>query len=175
GQGLPDNLRALVGQQPLVDLGPVRGDALQVLLVVSEHDLLVCCQAAQALMSRRRSQPGSDPVRMLDAIDVFQQPQPRGLRHIRGVALNQLELSRDGPDEPRKLIDEPLPSLQVARRRTLYQLCDVGFPGSPLRYRRHCASAINKLPTPGEALRLSSRGSAGRGRTTSSRRNASRA
>jgi hypothetical protein len=99
-QGLADHLSALGGQQAFVDLRLMRGHALQGDAIVGKHDFLSRRQTAQALVPRRSRQPGTHPVRILDAIDVLKQAQPRRLDYIRRVALDQLEISGNSPDKP---------------------------------------------------------------------------
>jgi len=98
GHCVPDGLVALVGEKTFVDLGPVRHGTGEFDVIVTEHDSLTRRQAAQALVACRRRQPGADPIRILDAVDVLEQAQPRRLRDISGVAFHQLEVRGDRPD-----------------------------------------------------------------------------
>ena len=70
-------------------------------------------QAAQALVPRRGRQPGAHPVRVLDPVDVLQQPEPGRLEYVGRIALPQLEVAGDGPDEPRILVEQPLPRVVI--------------------------------------------------------------
>jgi hypothetical protein len=58
---------------------------------------------------------------------VLKQSQPRCLDHIGGVALHQLELYRDGPDQPGKLIDQALPRLMIPGGSAAHQARDARF------------------------------------------------
>ena len=128
GHRVADDLVTLAGQQALVDLGgaPARlFHFFNFALVVAEHDPLVRRQAAEALIPRGRREPGAHAIGVLDSIDVLEQAQPCGLGDVSGVALRQLEFCGNGPDEPRKLIDEALPRLHITSGRMSYQQRDV--------------------------------------------------
>ena len=137
GQRVPDGLVALVGEKTLVDLGPVGHGTAEFDVVVTEHDPLTRRQAAQALVACRRRQPGADAIRVLDAVNVLEQAQPRRLRDIGGVAFHQLEVRSDRPDEPRELIDQAFPCLPIPVGGTPDQLCDVGRTEILPHHRRH--------------------------------------
>jgi len=83
----------------------VRYGAIEFEVIVAKNHPLPRRQAAQALISCRRRQPGAHAIRVLDAVDVLEQPEPRGLCDVSGVALRQLEIHRNGPDEPGVLVD----------------------------------------------------------------------
>ena len=80
---------------------------------MGQDDPLARRQAAQALVPRRRGQPGADPIRILDAVDVLEQAEPGGLGDIGSVAVEQLELGGNGPDEPGVLVNQALPGPPV--------------------------------------------------------------
>jgi hypothetical protein len=81
----------------------------------------------------RGRQPGAHPGRVIQPVDVLQQPQPGGLRHIGRVALDQLEVAGHRPDEPRVLIHQALPRPPVAVRGPPDQRRDVGAEGPLVR------------------------------------------
>jgi hypothetical protein len=122
GHGLANLLRALLQQQPFVDLRRFRGRALQHVFVLGQDHPLAVGQAAQALVPGRGSQPRADPVRFLDLVNVLQQPQPRHLGDIGGVALHQLEIPGNGPDQPRVLIDQAFPGPALTGRGALDEI-----------------------------------------------------
>ena len=150
-QGLADHLGTLGGQQAFVDLRLMRGHALQGDAVVGEHDFLSRRQTSQALVPRRSRQPGTHPIRVLDAINVLKQAQPRRLGDIRRIALDQLEIPGNGPDKPRILVDQPLPRTPVPRRGAAHELRDVqGVTFIFVRRHRPCRNDghSKSLPVP---------------------------
>jgi hypothetical protein len=81
---------------------------------MSKYDPLVGGQGSQAFVPRCRREPGTYPVRMVDPVDALNQPHPRCLKDVRRIALDQLEVPSDRPDESTVLIDEALPSPWIA-------------------------------------------------------------
>jgi hypothetical protein len=51
---------------------------------------------------------------VLDPVDVLDQPHPGRLEDVRRVALDELEVPSDRPDEPTVLMDQALPCLRIA-------------------------------------------------------------
>jgi hypothetical protein len=88
GEGLADDLSALIGEKTFVDLRSVYGNARELGIIVTEYDPLTRGQGAQALIARSRRQPGTNSLRILDTINVLEQPQPGCLDYIRSVALH---------------------------------------------------------------------------------------
>jgi len=121
---LADDLRALAGENALVDLGLVVGNALQLAVLLAEHHPLTRRQVAQALVPRRRGQPRAHAIGVLDAVNVLKQPQPGRLGHVRGIALPELEVRGNVPDQPGKLINEAFPRLVISVRGVAYQRRD---------------------------------------------------
>jgi hypothetical protein len=114
GHGGANRLCPLACQQSLVHLGAIVGRAVQHRVVLGrQHQALVGGEAAQALVARRRGQPRAHPVGVLDTVDVLDQPHPRDLEDVRGVALPQLEVPGDRPDEPAVLGDELFPGAGI--------------------------------------------------------------
>lgn len=103
--GLAHRLRALRGKQCLVDLGFVHDRAVEWLVLMSEDEPLTDGKRSQALVPSCRGEPGTNAVRMLDSVDVFDQPHPRCLENVRRVALDELEVPGDRPDKPTVLMD----------------------------------------------------------------------
>jgi hypothetical protein len=114
GHGLAHPGRPFLGEQRLVDFRLMPGGAVERVLLVSEHQPLAGRQGPQALVPCRCREPGTDPVGMLDPVDVLDQPHPGRLEYVRGIALNKLEVPGDRPDEPAIPIDEALPRVGVA-------------------------------------------------------------
>ena len=102
---IANNLVALVGEKTLVDLGPCATALVEFDVLVAEYHPLARRQAAQALVPCGRRQPGAHTIRILDTVDVLEQAEPGRLGDVGGVALYQLEIHRNGPDEPGVLID----------------------------------------------------------------------
>ena len=73
GQRVAHHLIPLIGEDALVNLGCGSDHAGQDLIVVGQDDPLARREAAQALVPRRRGQPGADAVGVLDAVDVLEQ------------------------------------------------------------------------------------------------------
>src|ERR1700733_7706767 len=112
--GRAHDFRALGGEQSLVDLGLVRGRAVKWLVLMSEDEPLTAGEGPEALFPSRGREPGTDTVRVLDPVDVLDQPHPGRLENVRGVALNELEVPGDRPDEPTVLMDQALPCPRIA-------------------------------------------------------------
>jgi hypothetical protein len=112
--GLTDHLRPLGGEQRFVDLRLVHGGSVKRLVLMSEDEPLTDRQRPQALIPCRGREPGTHPVGVLDPVDVLDEPHPRGLEDVRRVALDELEVPGDRPDEPPVLIDQALPCLRIA-------------------------------------------------------------
>jgi hypothetical protein len=60
-------------------------------------------------MARCGRKPAPDTFRVLDAIDVLEQAQPRPLNYVSRVVLGEPEITRRRPQQPGKLIDKTLP------------------------------------------------------------------
>ena len=112
----PDGLGALLRQQPFVDRRAV-GLAIGQGLLRHQHDALARREAAQALVPGRGGQPGAHPGWVVEPVDVLEQAQPRGLEHVRGIALDQLEIPGHRPDQPGVLVEQALPGQLVPVRR----------------------------------------------------------
>jgi hypothetical protein len=167
GHRLADLLRAFFQQQALVDLRAGRDRALQHVLVFGQDHPLAVGQAAQALVPGRGSQPRADPVRFLDLVNVLQQPQPRHLGDIGGVAFHQLEVPGDGPDQSRVLINQAFPGPALAGRGAPYEIYHVQA-GVVRPARSHPASG--RLPFSGGGGRNESGNQHVSGRTFRARR-----
>ena len=85
--------------------------------------------------SRDGHQPIADAARMIQAVDVLQQAQPRRLRDVGGLSLGQLEVPGHGPDELGVLLDQPFPRLLVPLRRASHHQRGIEWGG--LGYRRN--------------------------------------
>ena len=57
GERVANDLGSLIGEETLVDLGPVRHSTIELGIIVAKHDPLVRRQAAQALVPSCRRQP----------------------------------------------------------------------------------------------------------------------
>ena len=87
GHRLAHPRRALRGEQRLVDFRLIPGGAVERVVLVSEHQPLAGGQGSQALVPRRCRKPGTNPVGMLDPVDVLDQPHPGCLEYVRRIAL----------------------------------------------------------------------------------------
>ena len=112
--GLAHHLSALRGKQCLVNLGRVRGRAVKWLVLMSEDEPLTDGERPEALVPSSRRKPGTNSVCVLDPVDVLNQPHPGRLKNIRRVALDELEVPGNRPDEPTVLMDQALPCLRIA-------------------------------------------------------------
>jgi hypothetical protein len=112
--GLAHHLRALRSEQCLVDLGLVRGRAVKWLVLMSEDKPFTDGERPERLVPGCRREPGTNSVRVLDPVDVLDQPHPGRLENVRRVTLDELEVPGDRPDEPTVLMDQALPSLRIA-------------------------------------------------------------
>jgi hypothetical protein len=92
---LTHHLGALGGEQGLVDLRLMRGRAVEWLVLMSEHQPLADGQRPNALVPRCRREPGTNSVRMLDSIDMLDQPHPGCLENVRRIALDEFEVPCD--------------------------------------------------------------------------------
>lgn len=128
GHGLAHHLRALRREQRLVDLGLMRGRAVEWLVLMSEDEPLTGGERPEALVPSGRGEPGTDSVRVLDPIDVLDQPHPGCLEDVRRVTLHELKVPGDRPDKPTVLLDKALPCLRIAAGGPPYQTghVDVG-------------------------------------------------
>jgi hypothetical protein len=88
--------------------------AVERVILVREHQPLAGGQGSQALVPRRCREPGTNPVGMLDPVDVLDQPHPGRLEYVRRIALEEPEVPGDRPDEPAIPIDEALPRVWIA-------------------------------------------------------------
>ena len=61
---------------------------------------------------------------MLDAVDVLEQPQPGRLGYVGSIALHELEIRGNGPDQPGELINEAFPRLVISVSGAAHQLRD---------------------------------------------------
>jgi hypothetical protein len=114
GHGLAHHLRALRGEQSLVDLGLMRGQAVEWIVLMGEDEPLTDGEQPEALVPSCRREPGTNSVRVLDPVDMLDQPHPGRLEDIRRVALHELEVPGDRPDEPTVLVNQALPCLRIA-------------------------------------------------------------
>src|SRR5580704_14613338 len=73
---------------------------------------------------------------------MFKQAEPSGLDDIRRVAVDQLEIGGNGPDEPGELVNQAFPGLPVARGGTPHESGDVGCTGTALARFHHSISPI---------------------------------
>ena len=142
--------------------GPCGHSAIEFDVVVAEDHPLARRQAAQALVPCGRRQPGADAIRVLDTVDVLEQAEPGGLGDVGGVALRQLELHRNGPDEPGVLIDQALPCMPVPLRGAAHQARDIRGINAPLQHRRHYLLPNIETRTTDRSLHDSVRGRADR-------------
>jgi hypothetical protein len=110
---------------------------------VAQHHPLPGGQAAQAFITGRRRQPGTDPVGVLDPVDVLEQPQPGGLHHVGGIALDQFEFHRDRPDQPGKLVNQAFPGLVIALSGAPHQGGHIRSPFVLLKRRRQLISPLS--------------------------------
>ena len=140
-----NDLSAFISEKTRVDIGLVGGSVIEIGVIVTEYDSLVCRYAAQTLIPRGCREPGAHAIGILDAVDVLEQPQPGRLGDISGIALRQPEFSRNGPDEPGVLIKQAFPRLPIPISGTSYQPSDTrgikaligrGRHQFPLIYRR---------------------------------------
>ena len=73
-QGLADHHCALRGEQPLVDLRLGYGRAVEDDVVVGQDHSLPRRKIAQAFVPRGGREPGAHPIRVLDLVNILQQP-----------------------------------------------------------------------------------------------------
>jgi hypothetical protein len=94
-----------------------RGTVEGVIILLSEYHPFAGGQSTEALVPRRRREPGTYPVRVSDPVDVLDQPHPRRLEDISRVAFDELEIPGDRPDEPTVSLDEafPCPGITAGR------------------------------------------------------------
>jgi hypothetical protein len=114
GHGLAHPLGTLRSEQCLVDLGLVYVRAVKRLVLMSEDEPLTGGERPEALVSSGRREPGANSVRVLDPFDVHDQPHPGRLEDVRRVALDELEVPGNRPDEPTVLMNQVLPRLRIA-------------------------------------------------------------
>jgi hypothetical protein len=92
----------------------MHGWSIEWVILVGEYHLLVGGQGSQALVPSRRREPGAHPVRVVDPVDVLDQPHPGRLEDVGRITLDEFEVPGDRPDEPTVPCNEVLPRLRVA-------------------------------------------------------------
>jgi hypothetical protein len=65
-------------------------------------------------VARRRGEPGAEPFRVADPVEVLDEPQPRRLRNVRSVLAREPVRARRRPDEAGEAIDDCLPGVLIA-------------------------------------------------------------